>query len=255
MMDISPASLGNIQQYPANPGEYDQFYDLLAGGDCKHWVCTSNPVTGAPYDPQMVPRGDYARVLAEFWADGPDSETPPGHWFVILNEVNDDPDLEKRYTAAVGPELGPLEWDVKGVFRTRWRDARCRDHGLGNQGLVRLHPTSVGDPRHGRSGSEQRSGAALLLGGRPAARTRAISNSSDAGDPLAGAADEHVGKIKLYAWRGPDFIVDPADGSGRCRLDTGRELVALSAADVRDAAISRAMCRGTRRTPARPRRC
>ena len=31
-----------------------------------------------------------------------------------------------------------------------------------------------------------------------------------AGDPLAGQNDEHVGKIKLYAWRGPDFIGNPA---------------------------------------------
>ena len=31
--------------------------------------------TGLAYEEQMVPRGDYARVLAEFWADGPDSET------------------------------------------------------------------------------------------------------------------------------------------------------------------------------------
>ena len=48
-----------------------------------------NPKTGMPYESQIVPRGDYTRVLAEFWADGPDSETPPGHWFTILNYVND----------------------------------------------------------------------------------------------------------------------------------------------------------------------
>jgi hypothetical protein len=29
------------------------------------------------------------------------------------------------------------------------------------------------------------------------------------GDPLAGDANEHVGKIKLYAWRGHDFVEDP----------------------------------------------
>ena len=114
MMDISPASLGNIQQYPASVGEYPQFYDLLNGGDTSTGY-VSNPVTGAAYAPQMVPRGDYARVLAEFWADGPDSETPPGHWFVILNEVNDHPDLVKRFGGA-GAELGPLEWDVKAYF-------------------------------------------------------------------------------------------------------------------------------------------
>ena len=44
-----------------------------------------NPVTGQPYAPNVVRRGDFARVLAEFWADGPKSETPPGHWNVIAN--------------------------------------------------------------------------------------------------------------------------------------------------------------------------
>ena len=44
----------------------------------------------------MVLRGDYTRVLAEYWADGPDSETPPGHWFALLNYVSDQPDLIKK---------------------------------------------------------------------------------------------------------------------------------------------------------------
>ncbi|MCK5370535.1 MAG: T9SS type A sorting domain-containing protein [Cyclobacteriaceae bacterium] len=30
------------------------------------------------------------------------------------------------------------------------------------------------------------------------------------GDPLAGAQNEHIGKIKLFAWRGPEYIFDPA---------------------------------------------
>ena len=29
------------------------------------------------------------------------------------------------------------------------------------------------------------------------------------GDPLAGASNEHVGKIKLFAWLGPDYVTDP----------------------------------------------
>jgi hypothetical protein len=33
----------------------------------------------------MVKRSDYFRVLAEFWADGPTSETPPGHWHAMAN--------------------------------------------------------------------------------------------------------------------------------------------------------------------------
>ena len=39
-----------------------------------------NPATGKPYAPNVVLRGDYARALAEYWADGPRFETPPGHW-------------------------------------------------------------------------------------------------------------------------------------------------------------------------------
>jgi hypothetical protein len=31
----------------------------------------------------------------------------------------------------------------------------------------------------------------------------------EAGDPLAGAMDENVGKIKLFAWRGPDYVPNP----------------------------------------------
>ena len=32
----------------------------------------------------------------------------------------------------------------------------------------------------------------------------------DVGDPLAGAENEHVGKIKLYTWRGPDYVTNPS---------------------------------------------
>jgi hypothetical protein len=69
-----------------------------------------NPVTGKPYPPNVVPRGDYARALAEYWADGPRSETPPGHWNSVANEVSDR--LVRRL-AGRGPELDRLEWDVK----------------------------------------------------------------------------------------------------------------------------------------------
>lgn len=71
-----------------------------------------NPATGLPYAPNVVPAGDYYRVLAEFWADGPDSETPPGHWFSIANAVSDHPDLDRRIQGR-GRPVSPLEWDVK----------------------------------------------------------------------------------------------------------------------------------------------
>ncbi|NNF34678.1 MAG: hypothetical protein HKN68_11240, partial [Saprospiraceae bacterium] len=82
LWDISPASQGNISDYPSEFRDFTDFYDFFNGNDIGVGY-DMNPITGEPYTPQMVPRSDYARVVAEFWADGPDSETPTGHWFTI----------------------------------------------------------------------------------------------------------------------------------------------------------------------------
>ena len=71
-----------------------------------------NPATAKPYAPNVVLRGDYGRALAEYWADGPRSETPPGHWNSVANEVSDSPQLARRIGGR-GPEVDRLEWDVK----------------------------------------------------------------------------------------------------------------------------------------------
>jgi hypothetical protein len=97
-MDISPAALGNN--------------DLGANNGTGHTV---NPVTGNPYESNVVLRADYGRVLAEFWADGPTSETPPGHWNLIANHVADTEGFVRKL-GGVGPVLSPLEWDVKVYF-------------------------------------------------------------------------------------------------------------------------------------------
>ncbi|MEO0731633.1 MAG: DUF6851 domain-containing protein, partial [Bacteroidota bacterium] len=114
MWDISPGARGNFQgEYPTAYADYDQFYKVHEGGTFNATGHDVNPATGEPYAPNMVPRGDYTRVLAEFWADGPESETPPGHWFAIFNEaVLDHPDFERRL-AGEGSELDPLEYEVK----------------------------------------------------------------------------------------------------------------------------------------------
>ena len=85
-----------------------------------------NPFTGQPYAPNVVPRGDFGRVLAEFWADGPNSETPPGHWNVIANQVADNTNLVK-HIAGIGPVVDDLEWDVKVYFalNAAVHDAAC----------------------------------------------------------------------------------------------------------------------------------
>ncbi|MEZ6121089.1 MAG: dockerin type I domain-containing protein [Pirellulaceae bacterium] len=71
-----------------------------------------NPVTGQPYAQNMVKSADYGRILAEFWADGPNSETPPGHWNVLANEVADSGLLDRKI-GGEGRTVGALEWDVK----------------------------------------------------------------------------------------------------------------------------------------------
>ena len=94
-IDISPATRG------AN--------DLGTNDGRGHPV---NPFTGKPYPPDVVNEADFGRVMAEFWADGPRSETPPGHWNVIANLVGDElaPDLR---IGGTGPRVDRLEWDVK----------------------------------------------------------------------------------------------------------------------------------------------
>ncbi len=94
-IDISPAAMGNSP--------------LGEDSGTGHAI---NPATGEPYAPNVVKRGDFVRCLAEFWADGPNSTTPPGHWNEIANIVTEHPSFVRRI-GGTGPELGALEWDVK----------------------------------------------------------------------------------------------------------------------------------------------
>ncbi len=206
MIDISPASIGNIQALPASVEEYRDYYDLLDGGDPGTGYPV-NPATGAPYEPQIVPRGDYTRVLAEFWADGPDSETPPGHWFVILNSVHDHPDFERRMQGA-GPELDPLAWDIKAYFALAGTMHDSAIAAWGNKGWYDyVRPLSAIRAMADRGQSSDPFGASYSADGIPL--IPGYIELVEAGDPLAGAADEHVGKIKLLAWRGPEYVDDP----------------------------------------------
>ncbi len=75
----------------------------------------TNPVTSLPYADNIVNRADYGRVIAEFWADGPHSETPPGHWNTLANDVTDDP-LTVFQIGGSGAAVDELEWDVKRYF-------------------------------------------------------------------------------------------------------------------------------------------
>ncbi len=205
MWDISPGAIGNtpLSSFPTDYTQYSTFYNYINGGD-PGTGRNMNPVTNQPYQAQVVPRGDYTRVLAEFWADGPDSETPPGHWFTLLNHVSDHPLLEKRFNG-VGPELDPVEWDVKSYFILggAMHDAAISAWSIkGWHDYIRpisaiRYMADLGQSSDDQLASYNPQGIKLVPG---------YVELVESGDPLAGGFDQHVGKIKLYSWRGPDYV-------------------------------------------------
>ncbi len=205
MWDISPKSIGNIDisSIPNSFSDYKLFYKAFEGGDISkgHSV---NPKTGKAYKTQMVPRADYARVLAEFWADGPNSETPPGHWFTILNYVNDHPLFQRRFNGE-GNELSPLEWDVKSYFIMggALHDAAISAWSIkGWYDYIRPISAIRYMAELGQSSNESlpnyHIGGLHLIEG--------YIEQVKEGDILAGVHNENIGKIKLKAWKGHSFI-------------------------------------------------
>lgn len=95
MIDIGPKGTGN---------------NSLGENDGQGYAV--NPVTGLPYVENLVPRGDATRVIAEMWADGPKSETPPGHWTKLVNEVSDRLAPEDLVPFGAGAPVDRLTWDV-----------------------------------------------------------------------------------------------------------------------------------------------
>ncbi len=209
MWDISPASRGNSPL--PDPADYENYYDRFNGGDSGTGY-EVNPVTGQPYTPQIVPRGDFARVLAEFWADGPASETPPGHWFTILNYVSDHPLFQKRFEG-VGPIVGDLEWDVKSylalggalhdVAIAVWGAKGWYDSSRPISAIRYMADRGQSDssklPHYDPSGFHLYPGYIELV----------TSESSAPGERHAHLAN-HVNEIAIRAWRGPSYIVNPA---------------------------------------------
>jgi len=208
MIDISPASLGNLSSadLPRTVPDYRNFYNFNDGGDISQGHAL-NPATGLPYDQNFVLRGDYTRVLAEFWADGPDSETPPGHWFTVLNYVSDHEMLEKRFRGS-GPIVDDLEWDVKAYFAlggamhdsavTAWSIKGWYDYIRPISALRAM--ADRGQSTDPSKSNYSRTGVPLVDG---------LIELVEVGDPLAAESFQNIGKIKVRAWRGPRFIRSP----------------------------------------------
>jgi len=210
MIDISPAARGNTPDAP-----FTESYDQVG-----HAI---NPYTGQPYQPELVRRGDFYRVISEYWADGPHSTAPPGHWNEIRNEVTDKMEqlgIAKRF-GGQGPVIGDLEWDVKSMF--------ALNGGLHDAAIAAWNHKGVYDSSRpisqirymGQLGqSSDPSGPSYHPDGLPleAGLVEVISSETTA----PGARHEHLagseGKVAVRSWQGAiDGVApfsDPTDLSG-----------------------------------------
>ena len=211
MIDASPANIGNSPAFPESFEEYGNFYNYFGGGDAGmgHDI---NPVTGLPYEEQWVPLGDYTRILAEFWADGPDSETPPGHWFSIFNEVMEHPAFTHDWMGE-GDEIDPLEYEVKGYLTLGGavHDAAIAAWSVkGYYDYIRpvsaiRYMADQGQSTDPTLPSYSPNGIPLFDG---------FIELVDDTDSLAGPGGENIGKIKVYSWKGPGYINTIEDDNG-----------------------------------------
>jgi hypothetical protein len=203
MMDISPASQGN------NP--------LGTNDGSGHAL---NPHTGLPYTPQVVHRGDWSRILAEFWADGPHSETPPGHWNTIANYVSTHPEVVKKIEGE-GAVVDDLEWDVKLYLALNGAVHDAAVVAWGCKGVYDyVRPISSIRYMASLGQSSDPGGPSYHPGGIPLepGLIEVITASSAASGQRHAHLAGRIGEIAIRAWRGtPTDPVNDYSGVGWIR--------------------------------------
>ncbi len=202
-IDVGPASYGN-NTLGTNDGN----------GNAR------NPVTGEPYAPNVTKAADFYRAIAEYWADGPTSETPPGHWNLLANSVADTPGFERRLGGA-GPALDPLEWDVKTYFAI---NGALHDAAIAGWGLKAYYdsvrPISMIRYMGGLGQSSDPSGPSYDPDGLPLepGLIEVVTDESSAPGERHESLADHVGEVAVYAWRGsPDDPETETSGVGWIR--------------------------------------
>lgn len=206
--DISPKGITSLKKHlPTSQKEYEAYFLRAQNNDLKETAV--NPFTQKKYPPNQVKQGDYCRVIAEFWVDGPNTKSPPGHWLQFLSDVSYTPNFEKKWNGK-GEELPQLEWDIKSNFMLSGtlHDAAIacwsvKSHynyvrpitairylaGLGQSSKPEL-------PNYHQNGLKLKKGSVELV---------------TKNDPLVGKNKENLNKIKIQAWKGPDCITNPIE--------------------------------------------
>ncbi len=189
-IDISPAARG------ANP----------LGSNDGHGY-TVNPATGKPYAPQVVNQADFLRVAAEFWADGPRSETPPGHWNVIANDASDQilASPAPLRIGGTGPTVDRLEWDVKLYFALNGAVHNSAIVAWGLKGVYdSIRPISLIRYMGGLGQSSNPDGRSYDPNGLPLVRglIEVITPATAAVGGRHHALAKFVGRIAIRGWAG-----------------------------------------------------
>jgi hypothetical protein len=177
-IDISPRALGN------NP--------LGTNDGTGHPI---NPSTGASYVSQYVRRADFGRVVAEFWADGPDSETPPGHWNAIANSVSDELDYRLPESTVLGSSESRLEWDLRMFLGI---NGALHDAGVAAWGTKAHYDYGRPISMVRFLAEREKAGSHVLGSASGVAETVTIESSSPGGRHAHLAL--HSGKSAVYSW-------------------------------------------------------
>lgn len=187
MLDISPGAYGNSS---------------LGSNDGTGYAL--NPSTGKPYAPQPVLRGDFARVMAEFWADGPTSETPPGHWNTLANQLADRDDFERRLFGR-GASMSPLLWDLHAylVLNGALHDAAIAAWGL-KRTYTTARPITLIRYMGGLGQRSDEDGPAYHPEGLPLepGLVEVVTEDSSAPGQRHAHLARYLGRVAVRAWRG-----------------------------------------------------
>jgi hypothetical protein len=201
MINISPGVMGGNSLAGLEAGIFDGTGHPL------------NPSTGLPYPANWVNEADYGRVVAEFWADGPDSETPPGHWNTLTHAIFEHPE-SKHQVGGSGPMIDDLERDVKALFAINgavhdaaiaaWTAKGIYDYGRPIAGIRWLSEQGQSEdpllPNYSEHG--------MLL--EPGVVEIVSAESSQAGGRHEHLSD-HVGEVAINVWPGEPNREQPAN--------------------------------------------